>query len=305
MVRKYGFKKSIIDPSIEILKIEEDNIKNFLEINGIKGDIGSEFNLTNIVNIPKAYEAINQGQLGSCTANAIAFAYAFDEIKQQNDEQFFPSRLFIYYNERLIGGTVNEDSGASFAEGMQCLKEYGVCPETNWPYHISKYTDKPPQNLYQEALLSKAKKYLIVDLTPYKSIELKTDHVKKVLLSGLPIVIGIEVYSSFESEEVANTGIVPMPTPSEQLLGGHAVCIVGFDDNKQAYLCKNSWGYNWGLKGYFYLPYAYVANPELTIELWVIQDVENPDNIPNYSLNEIYPDPNDYVPPQENICNIL
>jgi C1A family cysteine protease len=93
---------------------------------------------------------------------------------------------------------------------------------------------------------------------------------KKCLLSGFPFVIGICVYDSFESHEVANTGMVPLPKPSETLLGGHAVLCCGYDDVKQCWIMRNSWGVNWGNKGYFYLPYAYLTNPSLASDAWTI-----------------------------------
>lgn len=300
MYRKYGLKPSVLNENIQIFVQDQNAVKNFLNANQInQNNIAKEFNLLNIVNVPLAYDAIDQGSINSCTANAIAYAYAFDQIKQNNKEQFFPSRLFIYYNERLIGGASYQDSGASFLEGMQCLTKYGACSEIDWPYDVSKLFNVPPQNIYDQALLSKPIKYYIIDLKPYNTVLEITNYIKSILQGGNMIILGFVAYSNFESETVTITGVLSMPSPSDQMIGAHSVCIIGYNDAENAFLCKNSWGYQWGMKGNFYLPYDYVANPNLVIELWIIESVNNPDNISNFSRNFIYPDPNLYVPINE------
>jgi C1A family cysteine protease len=93
---------------------------------------------------------------------------------------------------------------------------------------------------------------------------------KGCLASGFPIVGGFSVYSSFESDQVAKTGIVPMPAKNESQLGGHCVLIVGYDDAKQWFIIRNSWSDTWGAQGYCYMPYAYWTNPSLASDFWQI-----------------------------------
>lgn len=185
----------------------------------------------------------DQGELGSCTANAISAALEFDEIKQNTASEFTPSRLFIYYNERAIEGTIASDAGASLRDGIKSVVKLGSCSETEWPYDIEKFTEKPSNQCYTDALNFKA--------TFYQKIHQDTLHMKACLAAGLPFVFGFTVYESFESDEVAKTGMVQLPTAQEAVIGGHAVLCVGYNDIDQRFIVRNSWGTSWGMSGYF------------------------------------------------------
>ncbi len=207
----------------------------------------------------------NQGQLGSCTANAIAGAIEFDRLKQ-NAADFTPSRLFIYYNERVIEHTVDTDSGAQIRDGIKSVAKQGDCPETEWPYIIAKFKTKPLAACYADAL-----KYRVVS---YQRLVPVLSQLKGCLASGYPFVFGFTVYESFESPQVARTGHAPLPGADERAIGGHAVMAVGFEDGKQWFLVRNSWGNRWGLKGYFTLPYAYLTDENLASDYWTIRVVQ-------------------------------
>src|SRR5574343_551679 len=214
---------------------------------------------------PVCPPVFDQGQLGSCTANAIGSAFQFNQIKQKIKD-FTPSRLFIYYNERLMEGTVKQDAGAQIRDGIKSIAKQGDCPEKLWEYKIEKFATAPPSSAYKNALLNQALKYeRLSGLTQLKG----------VLDAGYPFVFGMAVYDSFESQQVANTGIVPMPSKKEKLLVGHAVMCVGYKEDTKQFIVRNSWGTDWGDKGYFYLPYAYVINSNLCDDFWVIYSVEN------------------------------
>jgi C1A family cysteine protease len=205
----------------------------------------------------------DQGQLGSCTGNAIACAIQFDRKKQKLKPDFVPSRLFIYYNERAIEGTVSSDCGAQIRDGIKSVAKLGDCPESEWPYDIAKFADKPPAKSYRKAL-----KYRAVQ---YQRVVQALNQMKGCLASGYPFVFGFSVYESFEGTEVAKTGTVSMPTSTEKQLGGHAVIAVGYDDKLQRFLVRNSWGPKWGLHGYFTMPYAYLTDDDLAADFWTIR----------------------------------
>ena len=208
---------------------------------------------------PPVYD---QGALGSCTANAVAGAVEFERTRQGLPD-FTPSRLFIYFGEREIEGTTDYDSGAELRDGIKVVANEGVPPETDWPYDISRFTEKPPAQAYAEARSDVA--------TQYQRVAQTLSQMKGCLASGLPFVFGFTVYESFESSVVAETGMVPMPGLDEQVLGGHAVMAVGYDDAQQRFLVRNSWGPGWGLTGYCWMPYVYLTSADLASDLWVIQ----------------------------------
>ncbi|AFM40927.1 xylellain [Desulfosporosinus acidiphilus SJ4] len=204
---------------------------------------------------------VDQGELGSCTANAIASGLR--EFQELRSGKLTPlSRLWLYWGERKLEGTVDEDSGASIRDGMKILHKFGCAPENDWPYDISKFTQTPPVVSFLDALHYKISEYhRVSDLLALKA----------ALATRYPVVIGIKIYESFESEEVARNGIVPLPQQGEQYLGGHAVLAVGYKDDAQntnsgVVICRNSWGGNWGESGYFFLPYAYFA--ENVVDMW-------------------------------------
>ena len=212
---------------------------------------------------PPVYD---QGQLGSCTANAIAGALEFDHMKQNLSPVFVPSRLFIYYNERVIEGTVNADSGAQLRDGMKSVGTQGVCSEDMWPYNIANFQEQPTNDCYQVALQHKA--------ILYQRVTRDLSQMKGCLASGYPFVFGFTVYESFESDQVAKTGNAPMPQPGENTLGGHAVLAVGYDDANQWFIARNSWGTGWGMQGYFTLPYTYLTSPSLSSDFWTVRVVQ-------------------------------
>jgi C1A family cysteine protease len=205
----------------------------------------------------------DQGQLGSCTGNAIAGAVQFEREKQHLTPDFVPSRLFIYYGERVIEGTVGTDSGAQIRDGIKVVAQQGVPPETDWPYDITKFAQKPPPKAFTDALKDKA--------VSYSRLTQSLSQMKGCLASGYPFVFGFTVYDSFESQQVAQSGVVPMPAAGESVLGGHAVMAVGYDDSQQRFIVRNSWGANWGMKGYFTMPYAYLTEQNLSSDFWTVR----------------------------------
>jgi C1A family cysteine protease len=212
-------------------------------------------------NCPEVYE---QGVLGSCTANALAAAFQFEQKKQLIPD-FIPSRLFIYYNERVLLNTIYSDSGAFLRDGIKTMNLQGVCSENDWPYLVDQFAVKPPDALYEKAATNQVLSYLRLNNSNIGLLQ-------SCLAQGFPFVFGFSVYESFKL--INKNGIMSMPTFSEQRLGGHAVMAVGYDDEKKYFIVRNSWGINWGDNGYFYMPYTYITDANRAIDFWTIRLVE-------------------------------
>ncbi len=210
----------------------------------------------------------NQGQLGSCTGNAIAAAIQFGLRKQGKQYDFMPSRLFIYYNERVIENTVSIDNGAEIRNGIKSVNKLGVCPEQMWSYSEgkTKFKKKPGDDCYKEAL-----KHRVLS---YHRLEKKLELMKACLAEGFPFVFGFTVYKEFEGTAITKTGILDMPASNEYIKGGHAVLCVGYDDATKRFLIRNSWDTDWGMQGYFTMPYAYLTDANLSEDFWTIRMVE-------------------------------
>lgn len=208
---------------------------------------------------PECPPVYDQGDLGSCTGNTFAGMGEFLLMKQKLPT-FVPSRLFIYWNERALDGDVPEDAGASLSDGADVIATDGFPDEILWPYDPAEFAVQPPPTVFQAGRTCLA--------TGVQQVHQDLTTMKECLASGLPIGIGFTVYESFESDAVANTGVVPMPGHREEVLGGHAVLVVGYDDSQSRFIVRNSWGNAWGQDGYFTMPYAYLTNRRLASDFW-------------------------------------
>lgn len=206
----------------------------------------------------------DQGQIGACTASALAFLVQFDMLNKDaknNISPYCPSRLFIYYNERMMEGTVNQDAGAELRDGIKALATWGAPSEDAWIYDVTKFAEKPPEHVYQLGTRVEGLTYELVDNTNKQLLV-------NVLLQGFPMCFGMTVYESFMTDEVARTGIVPMPKVTESVVGGHAIVIEGYSEKFDSFIIRNSWGTSWGQGGYCRIPAAYICNPDLATDFW-------------------------------------
>lgn len=207
---------------------------------------------------PKDAAAIfDQGYLGSCTANAIcAFMSFLDKnYGYQSGLHFDYSRLYLYWHERSLEGTVDYDSGAYIRDGFKILQQRGCAGEGEFPYVESTFRNTPSAEAEEAAAFHKIASYRRLNAN-------NPQHLKESLAEGYPVVLGIELYESFESAEVARTGIVPFPDRTkEYALGGHAVLAMGYTviNGIEYIICRNSWGADWGDGGYFYLPMRFIG----------------------------------------------
>jgi len=202
----------------------------------------------------------DQGDLGSCTAFSMGKGMR-EYMQRKNGEKLVPlSALWLYYEERVLMGTVNEDSGANMIDGINVLRDQGNAVETAWPYATAQFKVKAPAAAYEGAAAHK-----IASATELAELA----DIKVALANGQPVVFGFMVYSSFQ--RIGKNGVMPMPKPNESILGGHAVHAVGYDDAKQALIVRNSWGKGWGDQGYFYMPYTFAADKEKAMEWWTAE----------------------------------
>lgn len=214
--------------------------------------------------LPAVYD---QGRLGSCTANAIAAAVDFDRVKQ-GQQAIQPSRLFIYYNERAMEGTIGQDVGAQIRDGVKSVAKQGVCQESIWPYDPEKFARKPIPRCFRTAERFQTLEYRRIDNTNLKEM-------LACIADGFPFVFGFTVYDGFMGPVVAATGTLNLPGPKEKMQGGHAVLAVGYDRGTQRFLVRNSWGTGWGMQeGHFTIPFEYLTNDDLAADFWTLRRVE-------------------------------
>ena len=245
-IQRYGWKPSLPDLRDHIADASELTVRDEVDPRG---------------DLPPVFD---QGQLGSCTANAVAGAVEYD-AKLAGSDPGTLSRLWIYYYERKIEGSpAEQDTGAFGRDGFKVCKTLGVPLEKDWPYDIAKFSDEPPANLADEARQHR--------ISNYRSVPRNADSMRAVLSNDQTIALGFTVYESFESAEVAKTGIVPLPTRGEKTLGGHEVLLVGYLKDEPNYgLVRNSWGTGWGLQGYFLMPWAYLLDRNLASDFRTIR----------------------------------
>lgn len=278
----YATSNSNLEPSLATDQVKPKNYYGYRKDTYDERDLHKLYtvhhsisnNIIKVVDLrDKCPSVYNQGQLGSCTANAICGNYSYIYMQEQNlnkeQEEFF-SRLFVYWNERELEGTPNEDSGASLRDGIKVIAKLGVPLEKFWPYDIDKFAEKPSDEAFKMALKHVAIKYHRLSKTK--------NQLKQCLANGDPFVFGFVVYESFESEETAKTGVMTMPTTNDKVIGGHAVMCVGYDDTKGVWIIRNSWDTTWGDQGYFYMPDEFLFGKsedpsigEYTQDFWCIE----------------------------------
>jgi len=223
---------------------------------------------SSVDNSKKCSKIEDQGALGSCTAQMLVGMVEYNNIRwgvpKPSRKQI--SRLFEYYATRKIMGTLNEDSGAYIRDAIKAAALYGCVWESKWKYDVSKFTLEPEQKVWDTAATHK-----IVSYHRINDGDIET--MKQTLASGYLIGFGFEVYSNFTSQQMATEGVLHLPGPNDQVEGGHAVVLVGYDDVRGAFKVRNSWGPSWGQAGYFWMDYNYVGNGRLSNDFWVVNSV--------------------------------
>ena len=258
------------DKQLNLKRSSLDQRDHVLEFLSSLPETGLTVSLPSQVNLlqERPLLVFDQGSIGSCTANSAGSLYMYILTKLAGSA-ITPSRLFLYWNSRSLINTTMQDSGCTLRHTMQALARFGVCRESIWAYNRSFLFKKPTTTCYSEGATRQA--------LSYASIPTDLFQMKSALNAGQPFVFGVLVYSSFMLSTVALTGNVPTPDASrERFLGGHAMCAVGYDDTRQVFIVKNSWGTGWGDRGNAYIPYSYMSNPSLCFDIWTLYTVEVP-----------------------------
>ena len=210
----------------------------------------------------------SQYTLGSCVANAITNAYEL-MAKKQTGSDIDLSRLFLYYNTRLLQGTLGADTGSDMRTGLEAAAKFGICDETTWPYSLDKLNAQPPAICYTEA---KSR-----SISNYRKLS-GNDEIVDAVNDGKPVVFGMDIFRDFMFLNAFRT-VVSIPSPTDVITGSHAMCIVGFDLDHQLFLAKNSFGTEWGDGGYCWIPFCYLAKYGYDMWTFDIPDAANTQSV--------------------------
>ena len=211
---------------------------------------------------PPVYDQLH---LNSCSANAIAAALRYDLLKEGRPHVPAPSRLFIYYNERVLGGVAGTNSPVSLRDGYRTITKVGACAERQWPYDQRRFRRHPSAACYRAALRHRA--------VAYYRVRRAISQLRACLAEGFPFVMAMAVHRSMTQAPARHTGVLALPTRRDRLRGGHAVLAVGYDHARRIITFRNSWGAGWGDRGYGYMPYAFFASADLTWDFWTMRRV--------------------------------
>lgn len=249
-----------------------DNIENTNENLGIHNSDTDDENINdnlqyNIYDKNKEFfpEIVDQGNIESCVPTCISTIYYYLTMKQSNHINFRISRLYLYYQVRKLYD-IGTDDGSTIKDCINILHKDGIVPEFLYPYITSKVFNNPSEFLDRYSRFCKC--------LGFKNISRKV--IKQKLLQDHPVLCGIKLFDSVYSDEVKNTGIIKFSDEYDKILGGHCIILIGFDDDKKHYKFINSWGTNWGDKGFGYLPYEYIKNDKLSNEFYIIKKISNP-----------------------------
>lgn len=231
--------------------------KNKLKLLAVNPNLPVFFDLRS--KMPPIYD---QMSLGSCVDNSIAAAFQLVLNNSKMEDKSARSRLFMYFNARIMENEIYEDCGSSIEDCLSGIEKKGACSETLYPYYPQYFANLPPAQCYAAG-------------KPYSGIathqvDQDLNQIKQAIVNGFPVIFGIMVYSSFESPAVMKSGIIPLPKEGETELGGHCILACTYSDKDQCFIIRNSWGPDVGQKGYFFLPYSYVMNERLSADFWVI-----------------------------------
>ena len=211
----------------------------------------------------------NQGAYGSCTAHVLSYAWQQSRLRA-NKSWYKPSRCFWYAHSRLALGDrkLSTDKGSTIWSTAQTLSSKGAVAESLWPYTKQNIDREPTVTINIQA---SGNKQSVRQVSFGLNTNTNIANIKKEINDGRVVMIGIMIFQSFMTNDVMRSGQIPVPKKrQEALLGGHAIALSGWDESKQVFTFRNSWGTSVGKQGSFSIPYSYVCNPTLAGDAWVV-----------------------------------
>jgi len=272
--RDYTIENDSISPKLEKLDVQS-SISTM--VGNLKIKETGELTLPSSVDLREWCSKIeNQEDIGSCTAHAAVGLVEYFE-RRAFGKHIDASRLFLYKVTRNLLG-FKRDTGAYLRSTMAALALFGVPPEKYYPYITENFDDEPTAFCYSFANNYKSIQYFKLDV-PNTDGDLLLKRIKSFIAAGIPSMFGFSVYDSIEQSR--NDGKIPFPSNVEKIIGGHAIVAVGYDDSMTieniyskektvgALLIRNSWGEDWGDKGYGWIPYEYILK-SIAVDWWII-----------------------------------
>ncbi len=208
----------------------------------------------------------DQGPIGSCTTFAITaiYEYLLKKIKVEDPDL---SERFVFYNTNVRNNQIDE--GATFRSVIDAISQYGICNEGDCPYdtNLDVISSEPTEEAFH-----KAQKHKIVEA---KMVEVNHKSITSALTQGYPVAVSLKLYNSFGN---GYEGYELLP-PKEEIDGGeymnHAMVICGYSEEDHIYIVRNSWGTKFGDKGYCYMPFSYIDNPDLNTFCCIVTKTED------------------------------
>lgn len=239
----------VVSPTDQNLSVNMDKL-----VTGPSENISVENN--GVVDLrPWCSPVENQGHVGSCVANSVVGALEFLNIRDGKPHVDL-SRLYIYYNARLMTRTQDKDEGTYISVAMKTLASLGTCPESTWKYDPSSVFSRPSWEAYREGYANKIHSFYRIDGTGSS----RNDGIVAALRAKHPVAFGMLVDSDYMA--LGPSGLTGMPSPHRKVLGGHAQLIVGADLNMKLFVVRNSWGPGWALAGHALIPWDYLDASE-------------------------------------------